>query len=52
MLTPSVANAFVTFELKSVHPHHHKIIQSNFIDLRCFDREATQFVEAENSVLK
>ena len=51
-LTARVAHLISNFVRKSMIPHSAKWVRSNFLYKRSFDRQSTQFVEAENSVMK
>jgi hypothetical protein len=51
-LTANVARSISDFVRKSMIPHSAKWLRSYFLYRRTFDRQSTQFVEAENSVMK
>ena len=51
-LTSRLAHRISNFVLKSMIPHSAKWARCNFLYKRTFDRQSTQFVEVENSVMK
>jgi hypothetical protein len=48
----SLARRLKIFVVKKLYPLRHKWVRPFFFTFRTFDRKTTQFIEAENSVLK